>query len=396
MSDEFDFDASDVVAVREDPGQQPELIGQRFHLSIRYSESASVLFRLSYSTNTTAYLQIRVDCIQSLEKRTYNKSSTNPSSPPFLETVRQQLNNMHSVTRLRFQLHGGSNAQLIVPLGYTIGKVSGDSVGDTHGSPESLAAASLFSLYFRHDILKNKQFGKYKWAIKEFPNLPEIMKQHYNECMANVDRLYVGTGGQVLKYNKESPPPAREHCRSPTPSTPLSCGSTVPFNTGSYYRGSPPPYEECPSKEQSPRATSAAIFAESPGLVPPRYSDIKQRNVLDPFQGSRHYGSEDTDIHQIAKRKRPLTAFRPEKTWRSLFDDESNVGHLELQCKRIELQRREIELQHREIKLRHREIELQRREIELQRRKIELQRQQIEQPRNNVDELQTRIEKLEE
>ncbi|KAK1976435.1 hypothetical protein LZ30DRAFT_734675 [Colletotrichum cereale] len=419
---DFDFDVPEVIAVREDTGQPPELINHKFQLAIRYSSPALVLFRLIYSingasTNTTIYLQIRVDCIESLEKKTYGNSDNNTPSPPYFETVRQRLNGIRSVARLKFQLYGGRNVQLIVPFDFTIGKVYADQVCDTHGSPKSLAAASLFSLYFRHDLLTNKQFGKYKWAIRQFPLLTETEKQRY-ECMADVGRLYVGARGKVLKENEESSPPAREHCISPTPTTPLSCGSTVPFDTEPHRRGSPPPYVACLGEDRLPRATFAAIFADSLGddRDPPKYGNTERLlNVLDPAEGVHPCENEEiTDIQLTPKRKRSSAsghttrtssaeALRPEKLQRPLLGDWSRVMcMLEKQQQQIDqLQRTLGESRGQNEVLENQNKALQRRCDDLEARCSELEHRQdnivgdIDNLDVEVDELQARCDTLE-
>jgi len=423
MSDpEFDFDASNVIAVREDPGQPPEIINQRFHLAIRYSESASVLFRLSCSinsppTNTIVYLQIRADCIRSLKRTTYENSDTSTPSPPCFETVRQRLDDIHSIARLQFQLHSGSNVQLIVPSSFDIGKLSRDSASDTYGLPKSLAAASLFSLYFRHDILTKKKFKKYNWAIRQFPSLTATEKQRY-ECMVDEGRLYFGARGKVLNDKEESLPPAREHCRSPTPATPLSCSSTVPFDTGPHHRGSPPPYIACPGEEYLPRATFAAVFVKSSGgdRDPPEYGNNEQHDVLESAEGLLPCGNEATDVYLTPKRKRsfdsgrirtsPVEAFRPEKLQRSLLADAGDWGSVK---RMFELQQQQIyQIQQSLGESRAQNEVLQRQNKALQRRcddleatylKLEDQQKDIVVSMDNldveVDELQARCDTLE-
>ncbi|KAK2022073.1 hypothetical protein LX32DRAFT_645837 [Colletotrichum zoysiae] len=399
---DFNFDAAGVIAVRED-SEPPEVIGEAFHLSIRYSDSASVLFRLSHSINsaspdTTVYLQIRVDCIESLERTIHDNAHNSTPSPSCFEAVRQRLNGIQSITRLKFKLCGGSNAQLIVPFDFTIGKLSEESVWNTHGSPRSLAAASLFSLYFRHDILTKKKFKKYNWAIGQFPCLPETKKQRY-EYMADVDRLYIGARGKVLKDNGGISTPAREHCTSPTPATPLSCGSTVPFDTGSR-RGSPPPYV-------------AAIFAGSPcgDHDPPQYGCTERlHNALDPAEGVLSYGNEDTNAHLAPKRKRTSAsghttrpssaeALRPGKLQRSLSADSDDLGRV--MCL-LERQQRQIDQLQQSLGESRRENEaLKRRCDDLEGRWSELEHCKDDIVGNidnldvEVDELQARCDTLE-
>ncbi|KAK1997180.1 hypothetical protein LX36DRAFT_83972 [Colletotrichum falcatum] len=400
---DFNFDAPGVIAVRED-SEPPELINQAFHLSIRYSESASVLFRLGYSIdsafpNNTVYLQIRVDCIESLERTTHDNAHNKTPSPPCFETVRQRLKGIHSITRLKFQLCGGSSPQLIVPFDFTVGKVYGDSACGTHGLPKSLAAASLFSIYFRHDILTKRKFKKYNWAIGHFPCLTEAKKQRY-ERMADVDRLYIGARGKVLKDNEGTPPPpARGNCSSPTAATPLSCGSTVPFESEPH-RGSPPPY-------------IAAIFANSPGIDrhPPKYADTERlHNILDPAEGVLSRGKQDTDVYLTPKRKRPFLSgymarpssvetLRPVKLQRSLSVDSGDLGSV---MRMLERQQQQIDELQQSLGESRRENEvLKRRCDDLEGRWSELKNckedivENIDNLDVEVDELQARCDTLE-
>ncbi|KAK2036426.1 hypothetical protein LZ31DRAFT_561152 [Colletotrichum somersetense] len=393
-----------VVAVREDEGRGLEIIPQQFGLCVSHSPKGLVLFRLDVSitdsaaTKTTLYLQITADSLDSLVRTDYDKTNADAQNPPYLENVFERLKLGHSVTRLQFRLHSGESIQFVVPSDFNVDNIPDDKARSTFECAESLAAASRFSLYFQHNILKKENFADYKEAVSPSPT--EALRKSYRD-MRNVKRLYNGVGGKVFKPRGHhyDPPPMRERCCSPALTT-ASCGSTLPFESDPRPEESPPPYEKCLSEGRSPTvrsdAAAVAISVESPGLVPPSYSDIRQHDVPDPFQGGRHCGSEDSDIYQTAKRKRPLAAFRPGKTRRSLFEQETNDGHLELQYKRMELQRREIELQHREIELQRRDIELLRREIELQLRETELQRRQIGQPPNNTEKLQRRVERLEE
>ncbi|KAK1973333.1 hypothetical protein LZ30DRAFT_743888 [Colletotrichum cereale] len=393
-----------VVAVREDDeGRGLEIIPQQFGLRVPRSPKGLVLFRLDVSITDSAAtktlcLQITADFLDSLVRMDYDKTNANTENPPYLENVLERLKLGHSVTRLQFRLRSGESIQFAVPSDFDVDKIHDNKARSTFECAESLAAASRFSLYFQHNILKKEDYANYKEAIS--PSLTEALRKSYTD-MRNVKRLYNGVGGKEHKprCRHHYPPSMRERCSSPA-SAAASCGSTLPFETDPRPEESPPPYEKSPSEGPSPTvrldAAATAISAETASLIPPRYSDIKQHDMPDPFQGGRHCGSEDTDIHQTAKRKRPLVAFRPEITWRSLFNDKSNVGHLELQRERIELQRREIKLKRREIELQRREVELQRREVELQRREVELQRQQTGQPQNNVEELQRRVETLEE
>ncbi|EFQ36608.1 uncharacterized protein GLRG_11753, partial [Colletotrichum graminicola M1.001] len=277
-----------------------------------------------------------------------------------------------------------------------------DTARCTFESAESLATASGFSLYFQHNVLNNESVEKYRKAISI--SQTEDLGQLYAD-MRNVKRLY-GGGGKVHepRGRRHGSPPTRDRRSSPASATTASCGSTLPFETVPRdEQESPPPYD-CLSEGQSPGVSSdaaaAGILAKSPraGLAPPDYCDTERwHDVLGPFQRGC-CGSEDTDMHLIAsaKRKRPLTAFRQEKVWRSLLGDKSHVGNLELQSRDIELQRQDIELQRQQIEVQHQEIKLQRQQIELQRQQIELQRQEIGQLQNNVEELRRQVKSLEE
>ncbi|KAK1658018.1 hypothetical protein BDP55DRAFT_520483, partial [Colletotrichum godetiae] len=150
-SDNFDFDAPEVIAVREDEGQSPEVIEQCFQLRVRYTSVGFVSFRLlpvpySMPTKTTAWLQIRANCIESLDKMLYDKANTDSPSPPYLEAVRRRLNGMQSVTRLQFQLHRDGHIDLITPVDSDAEDILGEPVLKIGASLMSLATASRFSM----------------------------------------------------------------------------------------------------------------------------------------------------------------------------------------------------------------------------------------------------------
>lgn len=383
-----DFVVPEVVAVREDQGRAPEIIPQQFEFRVRYSRRGLVLFCLvvsfadSASTKTTVYLQITADSLESLDRTDYNETDTNAQNPPYLENVRQQLKGMHSITRLQFRLRSGEGIQLAVPLDFTLEKIPDDTPRSTFEFAESLAAASGFSLYFQHNVLKKENFLKYEAAILLSASLTEALRNSY-KGMRNVKRLYNGVGGKVHipRDHHHDSPSARERCSSPAPGTTASCGSTLPFETvPRLQQESPPPYDECLSEGSSPRVRldAAAIYVKSPGSdrAPPEYGDTERRhNVLDTFQGVLPCGNGDTDtIPPTTKRKRPLPAVcmtrattrgasRLEKIPPSPLVDlnESNVAQL----------------------------------LELQRQQIELQRQQIEQLQKNIEELQKWNKELE-
>lgn len=320
--DKPDFDVHEVIAVREDEGQSPVVIEQRLQLRARYSSPGLVYFRLfsapnGMPTNTTTWLQIRANCIKSLNKTLYDKTDTSGPDPPYLETVRWLLHGMQSVACLQFELHSEGKIDLITPIDSDNENTPNKPVLDTRASLMSLATASRFSVYFRHDILQRKTFATYQRAIQGFPNLTKDDKKAY-ECMVDVGRLYHGAGGKVDRpHDHDGSPSTKEHRNSPGPATPASCGSTLPFEDVPPERGSPPPYDECLSEGQSPKAMSdaAAVVAESfrrdydydYDRDPPGYGDAERRNdQSDSSQGVFSLGN--ADIHmQLLKRKRSRT-----------------------------------------------------------------------------------------
>ncbi|KAK1973335.1 hypothetical protein LZ30DRAFT_787947 [Colletotrichum cereale] len=346
---DLNFDAPGVLAVREDEGQPPEFISQPFDFRVRYQSPGLVLFHLAVAltagvaaetaTKPTVYLQMTADQIHSLKKTNHDTADTNSSNPPFLETVRRRLNGIRSVTRLKFRLYSGKWAKLIVPLDFTTQNASGDLAFE---AAESLAVASLFSLYFRHDILAKENYGVYQGAIRQFPDLSTTAKQKY-EAMIDLSRLYHGAGGKEHKPREHRGlRPARHRCSSPALGTPASrfSGSTLPFDetpSRQGHRGLLPPYDECVGEEQSPSAVSeaASLVAVSLGGgdcdPPPEYGDTGQRDdVLDPSQRVLAYGNKDGEVRPTSKRKRSITSVctarttsptdapRPEKFQRSL------------------------------------------------------------------------------
>ncbi|KAI3545119.1 hypothetical protein CABS01_11781 [Colletotrichum abscissum] len=320
--DDCDFEAPNVIAVREDEGQSPEVIEQSFRLRIRYASPGLVSFRLlvvpdGMSTKTTSWLQIRADCIELLEKMLYDKANTSGPSPPYLETVRLRLNGMQSVARMQFHLHKDGRIDLVTPNDSDSGNTTdGEPVLDTRALLKSLATASRFSVFFRHDILRRKTFLKYKRAIQDFPSLSENDKLAY-ECMVDVRRLYHGAGGKVHTSRglRGSCPPTEAHCSSPDPTTPASCGgSTVPFDDVPADRGLPPPYDECSSEGQSPetRPGPAATVAEKSKRDcerdPPEYGDTgRQKNALELSLDVFPLGSADVYTPGIKRKRSPTT-----------------------------------------------------------------------------------------
>ncbi|KAK2037190.1 hypothetical protein LZ31DRAFT_560604, partial [Colletotrichum somersetense] len=420
-SDDFDFEASQVIVVREDEGQPPEVIEHCFELRVRYSYLGLVSFRLlpAYDgtpVKNTAWLQIRASCVKSLEKMLYDKANTNSPSPPYLEAVRCRLNGMQSVTRLQFHLHTDAHIDLITPPDSDTKNAIVEPVLNTRASLISLATALRFSLYFRHDILRRKTFLKYKRAIRDFPCLTENEKNAY-ECMVDTRRLYHGAGGKVHRlHDHHGPPSTKENANSPAPATPASCGSTLPFEDVPPDRGSPPPYDECSSEGQSPKARPdaaatdvAAIDAESSrhhyDCGPPEHGDAKRRkNLLDLSQGV-FFPLGDTDIHiKPIKRKSPhtttmstLDATRPDKLQRALCADAESVL-----IRMLEQQKQQInDIQQKFEKLEKRNEELEARCDELEKKFGELEDGQCGTAETvgnldiTVDELQARCDTLE-
>ncbi|KAK2060054.1 hypothetical protein LY76DRAFT_625476 [Colletotrichum caudatum] len=358
---------SEVVAVREDEGRKPEIIPQQFELRVQYSQNECILFCLvirlvdSDSNKIIFYLQITADSLDSLERTNYSKTHAKAQTPSYLDDVRKQLKNIRSVTRLKFQLHSRKGIQLVVPPKFDSKKISDDIVRSAFQSVELLAASSMFSLYFQHNVFTVDNFQRCAAAVGR-PATAESRKS-YND-MLDVKRLYNGRGGIVHnpRGHRHGLPPTRERCSSPASATTASCGSTLAFETDPRPGESPPPYAERKSPTVRSDAAATAISAKSPGAVPPRYSHIKRHDVLGPFQCVSHCGSEDTDLRPTAT-KRPFTAVcttrmtaggasRPQKVPRSRFvdSDQSKVELLiTLQHQNLELQQ-QLELQGQAIK----------------------------------------------
>ncbi|TQN73721.1 hypothetical protein CSHISOI_01679 [Colletotrichum shisoi] len=189
-----------VVAVREDEeGRGLEIIPQQFGLRVPHSSKRLVLFRLdvsitdSTSTKSTLYLQITADSLDSLVRIDYEKTNADAQNPPYLENVLKQLKLTHSVTRLQFRLRSGEGIQFAVPFDFDVDKIPDGEARSTFEYAESLAAASRFSLYFQHTILKKESFAHYKEAISPSPT--EALRKSYKD-MCNVKRLYIGVGGK--------------------------------------------------------------------------------------------------------------------------------------------------------------------------------------------------------
>ncbi|KAK2036236.1 hypothetical protein LZ31DRAFT_511286 [Colletotrichum somersetense] len=377
-----DLIVPEVVAVREDQGQPPDVIPHQFRLRVRCSQQGLVLFRLVISfvdgastLKTTIYLQITAHSLDSLDRSDYNKA--NAQHPPCLEHVYNRLNNIQSVTRLQFQLSSGEGIQLVVPSDFDVGNILGDTVRSMFESAESLAAASSFSLYFRHNVLPKDSFPMYQKAISL--RLTDDMRKWYKN-MLDVKRMYKGCHGKVHepRYHHDSSP-TRERCSSPAPATTASCGSTLPFDTvPRCAQESPPPYDKCLNERQSPRtipdAAATAIFAESPagGVAPPEYGDTEQlhTDVLDPSQGVLPYGSDDADKQPI-KRKLSFPDMYTTRTgatgvsrmekmprYRPVDPDQSCFAQLlELQSQQIRLLQKQAELRDQRIEKLEKHVE---------------------------------------
>ncbi|KAK2038746.1 hypothetical protein LZ31DRAFT_110036 [Colletotrichum somersetense] len=380
----------EVFAVCEDEqdGRQPELLDQSFQLYVSCKPSSSVFFRLKVSLTNgasrkiTVYLQITPDRISSLRHTTCNSSDMSNPSPPCLERVRQKLGGKRSVTRLQFQLHSAAHAQLVVPIGFTLDEPPSSPARRAFDSANSLAAASLFSLYLPHNVLSMTKFQSFAGALEQFPTLSAVQRQLYAR-MVDLRGLYNGTGGMEItpEDHNGSPLPERDQNGCTTPPTADSCATTVPFDTPSRYRDSPPRYEECSVKERQPKARSdaKAISAEclSGHPAPPEYTDTEQKHhVFNASKPLLRRRSEDIDIRQTGKRRHSFAAGppsiasmgnaqRPEKMQRSRVTD--------LDCSRARLELL-LEQQRRQIKQLQKDMEeLKRRNTELEGRYSEVE-----------------------
>ncbi|KAF4881095.1 hypothetical protein CGCFRS4_v015902 [Colletotrichum fructicola] len=349
----LNFDATGVIAVREDEGRPPEFISQPFDLRVRYQHPGLVLFHIvisladSVATKTTVYLQITANQIHSLKKSNHDTTDINsPNRPPFLENVRRQLNGVRMLTRLKFRLHDSQRVKFIVPRSFTTENVSEDPA---FGAAESLAAASLFSLYLRHNILPRECFGAYQGVIRQPPDLANRVGATY-DAMSHASRLYHGDGGKEHAPRDDRGPRSTRDRDSPSaPGTPTSCGSgsTLPFDDVPPYRAPPPPYGERMSESQSLRTRSDVADIAAAGLGGdcdlPKYGDTNRRaDVQDPLPGVLSCGEEDGDIRSTTKRKRSPTVLRTtaksaadaprhEKLARTLFfsaNDDSQAASL--------------------------------------------------------------------
>ncbi|KAK8092891.1 hypothetical protein PG999_014478 [Apiospora kogelbergensis] len=377
-ADETTRFAHSVFAVREDDndGRSPELVDQPLKLDALYKPSTSVLFRLSVpianstSTKTMIYVQITPDRIISLRHTTCETSDTSDQTPRCLDLVREQLGGARFVTRLQFQLHTGSHAQLVVPADFNLDDSPDSPARRVLASASSLATASSFSLYMPHNVLPMKKFRNFAHAVQQFPALTAAQRHAY-ERMVDLRSLYHGKGGKVFTSEEQDTAPA-------TPAATESDAATVAVDTPSRYRDSPPQYEETPSEGRKPRDRSDATTAsaESPArdYAPPAYEDGEQQcGTSTSNKRVLHCGSEDIDLHPAPKRRHPRATQLSEKSsWRL----DSSEGRLQFQ---LERQRQQIEQLQEDIKaLRRRNKELEGRHDELEEGYGMLEKRQVE------------------
>ncbi|KAK2020772.1 hypothetical protein LX32DRAFT_291998 [Colletotrichum zoysiae] len=359
-----DFVVSNVVAVRQDEGQPPEIIPQQFELRVRLSQQKLLLFCLIASfapdgasaSKSTIYLQFTADSLHPLHRVVYNKINPNPRDPSCLDHVWKLLQDTKNVTCLQFQLRSGRRIQLAVPLDFNPEKITDNTIQSAFRSAESLAAASSFSLYFRADALRRRSLREYNAAIRR-PLTEELVRSYKD--MLDVKRLYNGIGGKahevhISRGHRDGSPRTRESCSSPTSAaSTVSCGSTLPFDTVPRPPESPPSYEEYLNEGQSPRVgpDAAATVISTKGLAdnlaPPEYGDTEQpHDVLDPK--GVPCGSQDINKHLTTKRKRSVTSIC---TTRIVATDASqpkkelqkHVENLQAQVKRLEKRHDDLE-----------------------------------------------------
>lgn len=389
--------AHSVFVVREDHDgrHSPEFVDHPMKLDAVYKPSTSVLFRLSVpitdsaSTKTTIYLQITPDRISSLRNMTCDATDTSERVPPCLDRVRERLGGARFVTRLQFQLHTDSHAQLVVPTDFNLQDTPDSPSQRMFKSVSSFAAASLFSLYMPHNVLPIKKFQNLAEAVRQFAALTAAQRHAY-ERMVDLRSLYHGKGGVV--FTRENQDHAESPATTASDAATESDAATVAFDTPSRYRDSPPRYEECPSEghkstDQPDAATVSAdkpAVAESPapspvGCAPPAYDDDEPR-FKHPMVGKRvlNCGSEDIDLHSAAKRRYARTSKPTEKISRSqsVGLDCSFESRLQFQ---LERQRQQIERLQDDIKaLQKRNKELEGRHNELEENHGVLENRQVE------------------
>ncbi|KAK8102084.1 hypothetical protein PG984_015230 [Apiospora sp. TS-2023a] len=385
-------------AVREDHDghPSPEFVDHPMKLDAVYKPSTSVLFRLSIpitdsaSTKTTIYLQITPDRISSLRNTTCDATDTSERKPLCLDRVRERLGGARFVTRIQFQLHMDSHAQLVVPTDFNLQDAPDSPSQRIFGFVSSLADASLFSLYMPHNVLPIKKFQNLEAAVRQFPALTAAQRHAY-ERMVDLRSLYHGRGGVVFSDNQD-------HAASPgttaSDDATESDAATVAFDTPSGYRDSPPRYEECPSEGQKPKdqPDAATVSADSPAAAdspasspvgdcaPPAYEDDDEPRFKHPLVGKRvlNCGSEDLDLYPAAKRRHARTTKPTEKISRpqSTSLDCSFESRLQFQ---LERQRQQIERLQEDIKaLQKRNRELEGRHNELEESHGVLENRQVE------------------
>ncbi|KAK2001443.1 hypothetical protein LX36DRAFT_746978 [Colletotrichum falcatum] len=411
-----------VVCEDEQDGRQPEVLDQPFQLYASCKQSSSVFFRLKVSFTNGAsrkivvYLQITPDRISSLRYATFNANHMDSPSPPYLERVRQKLGGKRSVTRLQFQLHNGAFAQLVVPTGFAFNEPPNSPARRIFDSAHSLAAASSFSLYLPHNVLSMIKFQSFARALEQFPTLSADQRQLHAR-MVDLRGLYNGTGGTEIlpKDQPGGPLPDRDGKRSITPSTTDSYATTVPFDTPSRYRDSPPRYEECPGEERQPKArsdpTTISVESLSDHAAPPEYRDTeRQHKVLDASKRALHRVSEGINSRQTCKRRHSFAAGsttmalmgnaqRPEKMPRSqLIDPDCSQIRLEALLEQQRQQIKQLQKDMEELKRRNAELEGQYNEVEetchdLESRQVETE-ETLESILTHTGELDDECEKL--
>ncbi|KDN60928.1 hypothetical protein CSUB01_12301 [Colletotrichum sublineola] len=405
-----------VIAVCEDAGQPPKIIPQDFKLHIRCSPRRFILFRLvvsftgDASVKTMIYLQITGDYLGPLDLTVHNKTDSNAETPPNIEDICKLLKDITSVTRLQFQLRSSERIQLVVPSDFNPDKIPNNKARVIFKSAESLAAASSFSLYFQHNVLKKEMFQWYQEVIS-LPLTDDLRRLYGNT--RDLRGLYKGRGGKVhIPRQQQHPhhgyPPSTEPCSSPAPAMTASYGSTLPFDAfprlQQEYQEDPPPYDECPSEGRSTNIRQDAI---SPGadLAPPGYGNTERRhNALDPSSDALPSGKQDTDMRPTSKRKRSSAAVCSPRTARDAsravkippsplnLNDENVARFLHL----VEQQRQQIERQSEQIEQLQKNFgEMQRRYDELEANYIKLENRQ-EQADDTIDNLSIDVGELED
>ncbi|KAK8037659.1 hypothetical protein PG991_001005 [Apiospora marii] len=391
--------AHSVFVVHEDHDgrHSPEFVDHPMRLDAVYKPSTSVLFRLSIpitdstSTKTTVYLQITPDRILSLRNTTCDATDTSERVPSCLDRVRERLGGARFVTRLQFQLHMDSHAQLVVPTDFYLQGAPDSPSQQKFKSVSSLAAASLFSLYMPHNILPIKKFQNLAEAVRQFPALTAAQRHAY-ERMVDLRSLYHGKGGVV--FSREDQDHAEAPATTASDAATESDAATVAFDTPSCYRDSPPRYEECPSEghksKDQPDATT--VSADRPAVAnssaaspvgdcaPPAYEDNDEPRFRHPMVGKRvlNCGSEEIDLHPAAKRRFARTAKPIEMILQSRSSglDCSFESRLQFQ---LERQRQQIERLQDDIKaLQKRNKELEGRHNELEESHGVLENRQVE------------------